>query len=166
MALYFVLAVVLFTLWVFRCISVTKKLTNTSKRKRSGLFQRLLQLMIQRPCWESLRLKCRHSWVDKPWLSWAPSFASKGQWPEDSAAHAKPHQLEITYKAVWSSSQSLPSGTEQMLTWVGNGATLKTLNMGLSHRFRGMHRKGSHLVPELFVMPGQCLVNWVNESKL
>lgn len=153
MRLYFVLVVVLFTLWLFCRISGTTKLTNTSEQ-RELLFQRSLQLLIQSPCWESLRFQCTHSWVDKPWLSWAPSLARKGQWPEDSTERAKPHQLEITYKTVWTSSQSLPSGKEQMLTWLWNRATLKTLNMGLSHRFIGMHRKGSHLVPELFVMPG------------
>lgn len=78
------------------------------------------------------------------WLSLALLSAWKVQRPEESAGHAKPHQLEITYKAVWISPQSLPSGRVQMLTWFWNGAALKTLNTRLSHSF-----KGKRLVPEV-----------------
>lgn len=145
-----------------------KKLTNTSK-PREVLFQTLLQLLIQRPCWKSLKFKCRH--IDTAGLT-SPVLGSiickESEGPEESADHAKPHQLEITYKAVWTSSQSLPSGKVQMLTWVWNGATLKTLNTGISHRFRGMHRKGRCLVPKLFVMPGLVfgeLSQWVKKNK-
>lgn len=166
----FVFLLLIFFCFLSTFVSTTlhfsdQKLTNTGKT-RGSLLQRLLLLLKESPQWASLKFKYRHSWVDKRWLSLALPSAWEVQWPEESAGQGKPHQLEITYKAVWIPPQSLPAGKVQMLTWVWNGATLKTLNTWLSHSFRGVHTKGRRLVPEVCLWClDLLLMNWSQWDK-